>query len=178
MTCWFTADQHFWHEGIIEYEDRPWKNAEQMNRELVKLHNEVVAPRGDTVYFLGDLTLRSPDCRNSLEKLIQSMNGEKILILGNHDRLKPFAYVDIGFESVHTSLRFDLPGGGGSDDYIYLVHDPALATLDRSKLFLCGHVHGLFTQAGNAINVGVDVRHYRPVSLDAIRGDYKEKLGS
>ena len=157
--------------------DNPFVSEEDkaMNYNLIKLHNEVVAAK-DTVYFLGDLTLRGADCRNALEKLVGHMNGKKILVMGNHDQLNPFTYVDIGFESVHTSLSLLLPHGE-ENEYVHLVHDPALAAVDRSSFFLCGHIHGLFQQVGNAINVGVDAREFKPVSSREIWEIIKSIMG-
>ena len=87
----------------------------------------------------------------------------KILILGNHDSLKPFTYIDLGFESVHTSLELSYNG----KDYV-LVHDPAASCIDRNRIFLCGHVHDLFKIQRNVINVGVDVWNFFPVSMEQI----------
>ena len=46
-----------------------------------------------------------------------------------------------------------------------MVHDPAESQVRRDRVFLVGHVHDLFKICKNAINVGVDVWDYRPVSL-------------
>ena len=85
----FTADLHFGHKNIIRYCDRPFKDVAQMNSTLIKNYNEVVRP-DDTCYILGDLAMGI----NSLEltKYIRRMNGRKILILGNHDKLHPNEY--------------------------------------------------------------------------------------
>ena len=158
---WFTADQHFSHENVILYCDRPFGSINKMNQVLISNYRKVVNP-DDTVYFIGDLTLAGPMRRYAVESIIQQLPGRKILILGNHDKLDPFTYVDIGFESVHTMLDIG--------DYI-LVHDPAIANTNLSRNWLCGHVHKLFKVAENkrVVNVGVDMWDFAPVSISDIQ---------
>jgi calcineurin-like phosphoesterase family protein len=56
-----------------------------------------------------------------------------------------------------------------------LCHDPAAAQRPNT-LCICGHLHHLFREYYNAernilvINVGVDVRGYKPVSEEEIAG--------
>ena len=157
---YFTADWHEGHENIIKYCKRPFKNFTHMGRVLLKNYNEVVTD-DDTVYFIGDLTLRTSVYKNAIEQLVSKMNGQKHLILGNHDRLKPFDYVELGFITVHTAL--ELP-----EYNMVLVHDPATSAIDRSKVFICGHVHDLFKTQKNVINVGVDVWDFKPVSIETL----------
>jgi calcineurin-like phosphoesterase family protein len=49
MKFFFTADTHFNHDNIIEYCNRPFKNAEEMNDTLIINWNSVVGEH-DTVY--------------------------------------------------------------------------------------------------------------------------------
>jgi calcineurin-like phosphoesterase family protein len=160
---WVTADHHFGHDAIIKYCKRPFKNAKDMDYQLIERHNEVVAPE-DVVYFVGDFTMSgNPDY---IESLLRRLNGFKHLILGNHDRLKPFTYVDLGFTTVHTALEIHTP----FDKRVILAHDPAVSAVDRDARFLCGHVHDLFLTCYNVVNVGVDIWHYRPIKLyDAVQ---------
>lgn len=155
---YFTADIHFGHARIIDYCDRPFNNADEMDRVLIKNWNSVVGSK-DVVYILGDLTLHREKHRQWLETKVRKLNGEKHLILGNHDVLKPFTYIDIGFTSVHTSLVIE--------DFI-LCHDPAAACVAKDRKWLCGHVHDLFKVQGHVTNVGVDVWDYKPVSIEEL----------
>lgn len=149
----FTADQHFGHESIIKYCNRPFQNAAQMGVELVRRYKTVV-DSSDTVFFLGDLMI-GKQRRGVVSSIIRSLPGRKILILGNHDELSPWEYLSMGFESVHTSLDIG--------DFV-LVHDPALSCVDRDRQFLCGHIHDIQKKMRNALNVGVDVWAYAPAT--------------
>jgi len=133
-----------------------------MNAIITRNYNSIVKG-GDTVYFLGDIASWYEVSKDMLEKKIRSLKGRKVLILGNHDNLKPFDYVDMGFESVHTSLKLEVNGYD-----ITLIHDPAVAGVLKKKLFICGHVHHLFRNIENVVNVGVDVWDYSPVSAEVV----------
>lgn len=131
-----------------------------MDKDLIYKYNEVVA-NNDTVYFLGDVSLKK---RDTVESVMSKLKGDKHLILGNHDLLKPFTYVELGFSTVHTYLEITCDG-----IHLCLTHDPAISQINRAKTFLCGHIHDLFTIHRNCINVGVDVWGYRPVSFTQIK---------
>ena len=157
---WFTADLHLDHEAIIDSCERPFMNKDKMNNTLIRNINKCVKPE-DVLYILGDLTMHGPTKKDRIEQFINQINGTKILILGNHDRLKAMDYVDLGFQSVHTSLHL-------VEQDLYLIHDPSSVIIIRDKTWLCGHLHTFFKQHKNAINVGVDVWNYKPVSLEEI----------
>jgi calcineurin-like phosphoesterase family protein len=159
---WFTADWHFLHDKIIEYCDRPFKNINKMQRYIIKRVNEHVDAENDTLYVIGDITLKNSMYKYNIENLVSQMKCEKIFILGNHDKMNAFHYVDMGFKSVHTYLY--LP-----EREYHLVHDPSACQDIENKKWVCGHVHNLFTQLhGRVINVGVDVWGFRPVSADEL----------
>ena len=167
MKRWFTADWHLGHQNIIKYTKRPFTDAQQMNKTII--HNYITSvAEEDICYFLGDMTLVGQANSNYLETLIKHLPGRKILILGNHDRLNPFTYMDIGFESVHTVLDIG--------DYI-LVHDPAIATRADNNKWLCGHVHTIFkiAKSGNLLNVGVDQWNFKPINDNDIKQIFNQE---
>ena len=159
---WFSADHHFYHKNIIRYCNRPFKDINEMGRKLIKNHNELVK-ENDICYFIGDFAFLGKSHVNKVESILNKLNGRKVLILGNHDEGNPFTYVNLGFESVHTSLI--LP----EDNDFILCHDPACSIVDKNRKWIVGHVHDLFFTQGNCINVGVDIHNYKPVSLDFIK---------
>lgn len=158
---WFTSDQHFYHENIIDLVCRPYKTVKAMHKDIISKYNSRVDD-SDTVYIIGDL-FWGKHCE-LLQPILSKLKGHKHLILGNHDELKPFIYVEYGIESVHTSLEVE--------EFI-LYHDVSVSVMDRTKPFICGHVHDLFKKQKNVVNVSVDAWDFYPVSITEIRELFK-----
>lgn len=160
---YFTADWHLDHENIIEYCGRPFNKLHVMNHVIVKNFNTLVG-QDDLTYHLGDFSLRGSENWQMISRWVKQLNGKHILVLGNHDKLDPFLYVECGFQSVHTYLKVE---------GFHCIHDPAVAcsvsVLKAGEWWLCGHVHNLFSNKQNVINVGVDVWNFKPVSIEEIR---------
>ena len=81
-----TSDTHFGHAGVCRFlrndgvtKLRPWDTPEEMDEEMVRRWNERVRPT-DKVYHLGDVVIN----RKALSTLAR-LNGDKVLIKGNHD---------------------------------------------------------------------------------------------
>lgn len=165
MNIWFTADWHLSHFNIIRYTGRPFKDVNQMDHKIIKNYCELVG-EDDVVFFVGDLSMRRKQYKEWFIRTFERLPGTKHLILGNHDYLGPFDYIEAGFTSVHTSLEVQ--------EFI-LVHDPAVATVAKDRKFVCGHVHGLFKRQGNVVNVGVDIWDFKPVDIDTVRKTFEEK---
>lgn len=87
MNYWWTSDYHFGHFNIIRYCGRPFETVEEMDKVIIRKHNERVKPE-DTVFFLGDFIFKGGKeggeerCRAFEKKL----NGKVVFIEGNHDR--------------------------------------------------------------------------------------------
>ena len=86
---WLVSDTHFGHEKtctVFKRADgtplRPFASAEEMDETMVARWNERVRPN-DKVYHLGDVVIN----RKSL-KILERLNGDKVLIKGNHDIFK------------------------------------------------------------------------------------------
>lgn len=109
-----TSDHHFFHKNIIEYESRPFKDVEEMNKVMIEKWNSVVSD-DDTVIHLGDFALTSFD---NTKEVFDQLNGNKYLIMGNHDKRRSKGWWErIGFIKVFPSLQIG--------DYI-LTHKPIL----------------------------------------------------
>lgn len=170
---YFTADHHDGHKNILANQNswgwRKFKTSRDARKHIVEQHNKVVKAT-DTVYMLGDLTLRSRGDYDTTAKYIEQLNGELHLILGNHDNYTPWQYLQMGFSSVHTSLKIKL---NSMSEEVILVHDPACAVYPNFA-YIVGHVHILwkeyYSQLLNNIlvNVGIDVWDYKPVDEKSI----------
>lgn len=77
----FTSDWHIGHAQSIQYDRRPFKDLYDMHESLIRRYNATV-PESGICYFLGDMGNRTEDIR----KVINRLNGTKVLIWGNHDK--------------------------------------------------------------------------------------------
>ena len=84
-SVFLTADTHFGHTNICKFTTadgspvRPWDNPDEMDEALVANWNSVVKPT-DKIYVLGDVVIN----KKAL-KTVGRLNGDKVLIRGNHD---------------------------------------------------------------------------------------------
>ena len=84
-SVFLTSDTHFGHTNICKFTNydgspvRPWDDVQEMDEEMVKRWNDTVGPK-DKVYHLGDVVIN----RKSLA-IMDRLNGDKVLIRGNHD---------------------------------------------------------------------------------------------
>lgn len=80
-----TSDHHFGHARIIELASRPFGAVDEMNAAMVDRWNALVGP-GDVVLHLGDLALGPIE---QSVALTAQLNGRRLLVPGNHDRVSP-----------------------------------------------------------------------------------------
>jgi len=164
MTDFFWADGHLDHFNILKYCNRPFNGIKEMQAVIIKNWNSVVTEK-DTVYILGDLWMSKESASSRLQKILNTLKGEKHLILGNHDDIKPFTYLKFGIKSVHTSLVY-------KGDHL-LCHDPAWSNLVPDDWFVIhGHIHNLYKFCKNCLNVGVDQWNFTPVSYEQLFKEY------
>lgn len=81
MSIFFSSDEHFSHANILKYCNRPFKDAEAMDNEMIRAHNAIVQ-EGDLVYHLGDFTFKP---KNFAFNILRRLNGKHFFIRGNHD---------------------------------------------------------------------------------------------
>lgn len=163
-----TSDTHFNHKNIIEYCNRPYATVEEMNESIINNWNSTVG-EDDTVFFLGDFCLGN---RENLIELGHRLNGHKILVMGNHDRVTATAFKDAGFEDVFKKapiIRFD-----EFDITIIFSHAPKFGA-DLTYPNIHGHVHDKATNDAMHYCACLEVNDYKPVLLDDIVKYFKEQ---
>ena len=98
---YFISDTHFYHSNIIKYCNRTFKDVNEMNETIISNWRFFIT-KDDIVYHLGDFCLSSDD---DIKNIFNRLNGNKILIRGNHDRKSVKFYKDIGFDSMKKVIR-------------------------------------------------------------------------
>ena len=132
MSVFFLADTHFGDGNILRYENRPFATVEEMDRELIRRWNEKVGA-GDTVFHLGDFSARGEEEDRAI---LSQLAGEKVLVLGNHDRHRtPAQWRSLGFaEAVPWPLVWE--------GFFLLSHEPLYVNRNMPYANVFGHVHG------------------------------------
>lgn len=180
---WFTADTHFGHEAMAATGKgwRPFATVEEHDAHLIQEWNALVKPT-DQVWHLGDVGMG--DERDVLD-VIGKLNGAKHLITGNHDPVWPghrnshkHQELWMGFfDSVQTFARRRIGRGAEfllshfpyDGDHVGAERYTPYRLRDAGLWLLHGHVHDEWARRGRQVNVGVDVRYWRPVNLDEVR---------
>jgi len=171
----FTADTHFCHNNIIHSCERPFVDVYEMNHIMIEKWNSYVTDR-DEIYILGDFIYKGKG--KEANEILSKLKGKKYLIKGNHEKYLDDPLFDINlFEWIKD--YFILKAEGGID--IVLFHYPMLSWYKSyyGSIHLYGHVHNngiknpefrekLRLLGPRAINVGVDVNDFYPVSLKSI----------
>lgn len=159
MRTFFTSDLHLNHRNILQYCNRPWQTVEEMNEALIDSWNERVKGE-DRVYVVGDFSLTHRV--SLLEGWLQRLNGEKILIRGNHDNKKALKHLT-GWSGVYDLLDTEADGAK-----IRLCHY-RLLDWRGPRILLHGHSHSQAPKtAESCYDVGVDANNYRPVTLEEL----------
>lgn len=171
---WLYSDPHFGHSNVCKFtrDDgsklRPWESSEEMNDAMIALYNDAVGPK-DKVYFGGDICIKRKDL-----EILDRLNGDKVLIRGNHDIYKLEDY---------TKYFRDIRGTHKIDKYIlshYPIHPESI-----SHWCIC-NIHG-HTHYRNVLNVDgtEDVRYFnmsventdfKPILFEEVKKRIDERL--
>jgi len=170
MNLFFSADSHYYHKNLAIIH-RGFNSIEEMNELMIDNYNKKVT-KNDHIYILGDFSFGTVE--QTLE-ILNRLNGNKFLIIGNHDEkmlknkeiVSKFAWVKDYYKLKYDGLKIIL--------FHYLIHRWDCS--HYGSLHFHGHNHNLKLdiEIKNSYNVGVDVNNYEPVSLEEIldKIDYK-----
>lgn len=178
-SVFLVSDTHFGHAGVCRFtcddgvtKIRPWTDPNEMDEEMVKRWNETVKPT-DKVYHLGDVVIN----RKALA-LMHRLNGDKVLIKGNHDIFKLEDYTrhfrDIrGYHVMNKMILSHVP-----------VHPESQG---RFTANIHGHLHQRRVMKDNGyggrvidpfyFNVSVEQIDFRPILFEEVLERIKEQQG-
>lgn len=158
----YTSDTHFRHSNIIKYCNRPFSSKEEMDEELITRWNNKV-PKDGLVYHVGDVILGGSA---EMKEVLPRLNGEKILVIGNHDEESPLRPY---FMDIFRLVSFTDPV---IKRKMCLCHYPieSWPGMHRGVIHLHGHCHGtLQHKIENRMDVGVDCHpKFEPFSSEEI----------
>lgn len=170
MNTFFTSDLHFGHKNIIKYCNRPFKTVGEMDEAIIQNWNNKIGP-DDLTYVIGDVIFGGS---GEMAKVLPRLNGEKILILGNHDEESPLRK---HFSAVYR--LFDFVSENPKVPFM-LCHYPieSWAGMRKGRIHLHGHCHGtLERKMQNRMDVGIDCHpKFEPWSIEEVLNYLKVKL--
>ena len=170
MSAFVTSDTHFGHAKMLTFIHidgtpvRSFSSLEEMHETIVERWNKTVHPR-DTVYHLGDVAIPRSGLR-----VLERLNGRKILVRGNHDIFKLQDYAKY-FDDIRGCFYRD----GLMFSHVPLHRDCFAADPYHKHL---GNVHGhmhrhLVMHNGEPdqyyFNACVEQHDYFPVALEDIK---------
>ena len=176
-SVFLVSDTHFGHLGVCKFTRndgvtklRPWDNPEEMDEEMVKRWNETVKPT-DKVYHLGDVVIN----RKAMG-IMRRLNGDKVLIRGNHDIFRDEEYR----EHFRELRAYHVMNG------MILSHIPIHSeSLGRFGTNIHGHLHANRVMTGIK-NSKIDPRYhcvcveqtdFRPILFEDVIKRIKEEGG-
>ena len=170
---YFSADLHFGHRNIIKYCKRPFNDEVHMDKVMIGQWNRTVGP-DDTVYVLGDFTmLRDSGFKEACE-IIDQLNGNIILIWGNHDHKKLWGKLQAKYPNKITLAGDHLEIRVGDNDFTLSHYSHQVWNRSHfGAMHLFGHTHGTLEGIGKSMDCGVDSKYkhfnnWSPFSVDEI----------
>lgn len=159
------ADTHFFHDRIITFPSaidpdkplRPFKTMTEMHYVMAEKWNNVVGPK-DIVYVLGDVVYGKKNLW-----FLAHLNGDKVLIRGNHDILSAEEYLHY-FRDIRGV--YNLPF---MERKLVLTHAPLHPiSMDRWELNIHGHLHDVPLNDPKYYCASVECIDYTPKLISEI----------
>jgi len=181
QNVFFASDYHFRHANIIKYDNRPFKNVQEMDEVLVENWNNVVGEK-DIVIYMGDFCFdRSGE---EAKKIAKRLNGVIHFVLGNHDNDKDIKKMG-RFETVSDYLNLSILDEENPRKYqgIIISHYPILSwdKAHHGNFHLHGHCHQSLVPNypeyynRKVLDMGCNGWDYAPVSYSDIKKIMKTK---
>jgi len=160
-SVYFISDLHLGHKNTLKFGQRNHLDIEHMHIKMVEEWNEKVRKQSDIVWVLGDVAF-NPEAL----KWLDCMNGQKRLILGNHDTMdlglyrKYFKEVSVFHKGYKGMILTHIP-----------IHPSEMDVRFGWNWNIHGHIH--HEERNNLgeqyYNVNVDIIGYQPIHLDELR---------
>jgi len=165
---YITSDAHIGHHNIIQYDNRPYTDLQDMEAQFIATWNTTVSPK-DTVYHVGDFFWGY----QTALRVAPQLNGNIFCIRGNHDKSwwKPERVKrEIPKLQLITDQIYIVKDDGGHPP-IVLCHYPMRSWPGsaRGSWHLYGHTHKQIEEHGLSMCVCLNVNNYNLVSLDHVK---------
>lgn len=166
---WFHSDPHFGHKNIIKYENRPFKDTNEMDEHIIQKWNSVVKDN-DLVFLLGDIFF----CKAERQQyVVNRLKGRVHVIRGNHD-------YGVSNGKFKNTFGWDIHNYYFFENFL-LSHKPEpLINLQTIKeLGIHGNIHGHVHSQIDGLDqdfykcVSVECIDYMPIHFEEIKKHFK-----
>lgn len=161
MDVFVISDHHFYHENIIRYCNRPYKDLKEMHYNMIEKWNSVVG-KNDTVLHLGDFSFGD---KYRVDGIKKQLNGKIYMVKGNHDKHGVSWYNNVGITMIKKPFMID-----------NILFSHARKTDSDCNICIHGHSHShlpLLENIDNTkyYNVSVENLNYTPIKIkDLLNG--------
>lgn len=141
----YISDLHLFHNNVTksgkDFDHRPYQTIEEMNEDILKRWNTYVT-NGDHVYILGDFVWKFNSAnQNEVMRVLNSLNGNLHLILGNHDRTNSSIFKKRFDEITNYKRLTDVLHGEQRQVILSHYYMPFYDCHHRGAILLHGHSH-------------------------------------
>ena len=175
----FISDLHFGHKDVIAFDQRPFKDVEEMDAEMIRKLNAKVS-HDDHVFVIGDMFGGVTTAHAG--EIVRSLNGKIHLIRGNHaprgqifeslfEDVALYRQIQVRVRGVRQRVimrhRF-LPFFKGQNEGVVMLyghtHDSIVARAEEQSIRFMNWLGIPF----HAFNVGACRLDYEPQTLEEI----------
>lgn len=165
----FTSDTHYGHANIIKYCNRPYVSPVEMDADLIAKHNAKV-PEDGLLFHMGDYSLSG---LNNARAVRRQLNGEVILIKGNHEK-DALALGKEAFTNIYDVALISIEG-----QRIWLSHyaHRVWPASHQGSWHLYGHTHNTLPDLADSLSIdcGVDAHKFEPLSFYELKAIMAKK---
>ena len=156
-----TSDLHLGHANVIEYTNRPFRDADQMDNALWDNLQATLEP-DKVLVVVGDVAVRDGLNAVTWQQIRDLDCRQRHLVIGNHDLTGAGQLRAQGFDHIWSLMV------SGVEPPLIWTHYP-LNEVPDGYVNIHGHVHDDPPRRTPHINVSVEQLDYAPVPLTALR---------
>jgi len=165
MRVFVISDTHFGHTNLEKMGVRP----SGFEDKIVKNWNQSVSS-DDLVIHLGDYIVGKESAK---KHIIHGLNGNKVLVIGNHDKRSIPCYLNNGFDFVCYSFTWKYFG-------LKILFTHAPSEIGTNDLNIHGHLHNgrhrdEFKLTDKHVLFSLEQQNYTPVPLKTLIKMHKKK---
>lgn len=150
---YMAGDPHFGHKNIVKYvPELGLKSLSEYEEYVIMQWNSIIT-KHDLIFVLGDALFNIESFEN-----FSRLKGRKILVRGNHDRLKTAKYMEL-FDEIEGILRYKSA---------WLTHAPIHPRELRGLVNIHGHVHRQTVPDSRYYNACIEHHGFKPVEFKSI----------